>query len=112
MGNRKNIPVKLIYKEGKDNVRFANHFSISQIDMDVVIDVGFVDLKDVIEINKKMSTNSLQPDDYLQSNVFIRLGLSIASLVKLKQQLDGIVSNLERQGVITKKGNTNKFDIQ
>ena len=111
MGNKKNIPVKLVYKEGKEKVRFANHFSISQIDMDVVIDVGYVDLKDVIEINKKMATNTLQPDDYLESNVFIRLGLSIGSLVKLKQQLDGIVANLERQGVLTKKG-PKDFDVQ
>ncbi len=112
MGNKKNIPVKLVYKEGKENVRFTNHFSFSQVDMDVIMDVGYVDLKDVIEINKKMATNTLQPDDYLESNVFIRLGFSIGSLVKLKQQIDGIISNLERQGVLTKRGNSHNFDIQ
>ncbi len=111
MAVKRNIPVKLVYKDGASNVRFANHFSISQVDMDVVIDVGFVDLKDVIDINRKMETNNLQPDDYLQSNVFIRLGLSIGSLVKLKQQLDDVVASLERKGVLVKKSNEN-FNVQ
>lgn len=104
MNPTRNIPVKFVYpKDEKHRVEFANQFAIMQVDMDVILDVCVVDLKQVLDINQKLQTGTAQPDDILEANVIHRIGMSISSLVKLKQQLDQIFQNLEKQGVLVKK---------
>jgi len=103
MNQKHNIPVKFSYPHGKDQIRFANQFAFSQIDMDVVLDVGVIDPKQIMEINQKIRSNTLEPGDMLEAVIFQRIGMSISSFVKLKQQIDQIFTNLEKQGVLVKK---------
>jgi len=103
MADKKNVPMKLAYPQGKENIKFVNHFIFSQIDMDVVLDIGVVDPRKVMEINHKVQQGRLDPEDHLESVIVQRLGMSISSFMKLKHQIDQIFSNLEKQGVLVKK---------
>jgi hypothetical protein len=103
MSNRQNIPVKFVYPEGRQNIRFVNQFAFAQIDTDVVLDVGVVDPKQVLDLNQKIQSRSFQPDDHLEAVIVHRFGMSITSFIKLRQQIDQIFQNLEKQGVLVKK---------
>ncbi|HOB54110.1 MAG TPA: hypothetical protein PK176_14820 [Acidobacteriota bacterium] len=103
MSNRQNIPVKFVYPEGRENIRFVNQFAFAQIDTDVVVDVGVVDPKLVLDMNQKIHSHTLQPDDHLEAVIIQRFGMSITSFIKLKQQIDQIFQNLEKQGVLVKR---------
>ena len=103
MQQKQTIPVKVVHPQGKEQIRFANQFFFSQVDMDVVMDIGVVDLKQVVEINQKIQSRTLQPDDFLEARILDRFGMSISSFIKLKQQIDQIFQNLEKQGVLVKK---------
>ncbi len=103
MTQKQNIPVKFVYSQGKEQVRFANQFVFSQVDMDVIMDVGVVDLRQIVEINQKIQSRTLQADDFLEARIIERYGMSISSFIKLKQQIDQIFQNLEKQGVLVKK---------
>jgi len=103
MKQKQNIPVRFVYPSGKSNIQFVNQFAFAQIDMDVIMDIGMVDLKDVLELNMKAQSGILQPQDSLEAVVTNRFGMSISSFMKLKQQIDQIFQNLEKQGVLVKK---------
>jgi hypothetical protein len=103
MTEKKNIPMKLAYPQGKENIRYANHFVFSQVDMDVVMDIGVVDPRKVMEVNHKIKSGLLDPEDHLESVIIQRVGMSISSFMKLKHQMDQIFGNLEKQGVLIKK---------
>jgi hypothetical protein len=103
MQSKQSIPIKFIFPQGKEQIRFANQFVFSQVDMDVLLDIGVVDLKQIVEINQKIQSRTLQPDDYLEARIIERIGMSISSFIKLKQQIDQIFQNLEKQGVLVKK---------
>ena len=103
MQAKQSIPVKIVHTQGKEQIRFANQFFFSQVDMDVVMDIGVVDLKQVVEINQKIQSHTLQADDCLEARILERFGMSISSFIKLKQQIDQIFQNLEKQGVLVKK---------
>ncbi|MBN2431034.1 MAG: hypothetical protein JXQ27_06140 [Acidobacteria bacterium] len=103
MPEKKNIPMKLVYPQGREKIRFVNHFLFSQIEMDVVLDIGVVDPRKVMEINHKIQQGLLEPEEHLESVVIQRLGMSISSFMKLKHQIDQIFNSLEKQGVLVKK---------
>lgn len=103
MNQPQNIPLRITYTNGKDQIRFVNQVFISQIDMDVVLDLAVVDPTQVMEINHRIQTGNAQSGDALDAMVFQRIGMSISSFVKFKQQIDQIVQNLENQGVLVKK---------
>ena len=99
-----NIPVRQIKSDSdKGEIAFANLFAFTQVDMDVVLDVCFVDPKQIIEINQRFASGTNRPEDVLDAHVVHRIGMSISSLIKLKQQLDQLFANMERQGQIIKK---------
>lgn len=109
MNTKTNIPVRFLYPQGKEMVRFANQFAFSQIEMDIFMDSGIVDPQRVLEINQRIQSNTLQPDDLLECVVFQRVGMSLSTFIKLKQQIDQIFQNLEKQGVLVKKPETGQL---
>lgn len=104
MKQKQAIPVKFVYPHGKEEIQFVNQFAFAQIDMDVIMDIGVVDLKEVLDLNMKLQSGILQPQDTLEAIITQRFGMSISSFMKLKQQIDQIFQNLEKQGVLVKKG--------
>lgn len=103
MPAKKNVPVKFTYPDGKEHIHFVNQFAFSQIDMDIVLDIGVIDPKQILEINGKIQTGTIQPSDHLESIIIQRVGMSISSFVKLKQQLDQIFNTMQKQGILVKK---------
>ena len=104
MSEPKNLPVKFVYPRGKENIQFANQFAFSQIDMDIVLDIGVVNPKEILELNERMRQGHAPAPGELEAIIIQRIGMSISSFVKLKNQMDQIFSNMEKQGVLVKKG--------
>ena len=73
------------------------------------MDVGVVDLRQIVEINQKIQSRTLQADDVLEARIIDRYGMSISSFIKLKQQIDQIFQNLEKQGVLVKKSDADSL---
>lgn len=103
MNQKLNIPVRLHFSQGKDQIRFANQFAFSQLEMDVVMDIGVVDPQQVMELNQKIQTGAVRTSDVLEATIFQRVGMSLSTFVKFKQQIDQIFENMEKQGVLVKK---------
>ncbi len=103
MNQRKSVPIRFEFPEGRDRIRFANHFVFSQVEMDILLDIGVVDPKEIMVINQKIQAGTVEPGDELEAVIFQRIGMSISSFVKLKQQIDQIFNNLERQGILVKR---------
>lgn len=92
----KNITIEGVRAAGAP-VHHASFFEVSEVDGDVVLDIGAVDDQQLI----KALGNPIDADVIVNAHVSHRFGMSVRSLVQLQSRVNELVAQLKQSGAIS-----------